>query len=77
MGVQTLSHEVLRELVGYGADEGLVVAAGVVFLAEDASEAAEQVLSPVLVSVVLCVANDALQHFEVFLATLEGKVWDK
>jgi hypothetical protein len=70
-GVQALGHEVLRELVGDGAHEGLVGPAGVALLAEDAREAAEKVLPPVQVRLVLRVADDALQHPQVLLPSLQ------
>ncbi|CAH2073692.1 unnamed protein product, partial [Iphiclides podalirius] len=68
---RTLWHEVLRELVEYRPHEGLVLFARVALLAEDAREASKQVVPPVQVSAVLRVAYDALQHPQVFVATLQ------
>ena len=59
--LQVLRLEVLRELVGDGSHEGLVLAAALSLLTEDAREASQKVVAPVNVRAVVCVADDALE----------------
>lgn len=56
-----LRFEVLRELIGDGSDEGLVLTAALALLAEDTSEASKEVVTTVHVRSILCVADYTLK----------------
>lgn len=68
--LKVLRFEVLGELVGDGSHEGLVFAAAFSFLAEDAREATEQVVTSMKVGTVVCVADYALEDPQILLTPL-------